>query len=80
MERAGEKNMIVFLIFAVLGFCIVYACAGFTADEIGYVLGLIVGHPVHIGHFVGFILNVVFNAFIIPLDIIICLLRSVGAI
>ena len=72
--------MIVFLIFAVLVFCIVYACAGFTADEIGYALGLIVGHPVHVGHFVGFVLNIVFNAFIIPLDIVICLLRSVGAI
>lgn len=68
------------LAMIVIVFCIFWIAASWTADEVGYVLSLLVRHHVELTAFEGFIVNIVFNAFIFSFDICVWLLRSVCAI
>lgn len=51
-----------------------------TQVEFSYVLGLIMNHSLHINYFIALLITLFFNAFAVTADVIITILRGIGAI
>jgi hypothetical protein len=70
----------IILIFWLITFIILSVLAGWTQDELGYVISIIEGHAVHIPFIIALIINYLCNGAIITFDFIIMLLRVCGVI